>query len=409
MNCFTIVINFIEVFLFSGFIAYTFDLNKKIRYISIIGMINFIFTNISSYYSYDGIFLTIVVLLITIFGLIIETKKLNFKTLFIPIIYNIIIIICTGISIEIITYILSVDVADIFLNSSIYYIACIFSKILQLVMSLFIYMILDKYNITLKLKEWWVIILTEFSMIISIGLCLYSLNFGKMDQTLIKTLLFLCIFSNILFYLVILVCNKNYNDKIQNAKKLQEFVFKKQKYKTFEHIKKEIDILNHRMFYILWQIEWLAEKRDISNIKTTVKKYKELLNKNQFILNSGNDIFDYLVSLRLSKCFDNNTDLKISIAIQKNEFYDNLEFINSLNNVIDAVILNNKDIDLSMLEINSFLVISISIKENEDLNIKLNTAVDHLSLKYNGKTNIYFEDTNYNIKISIPVKNKGEL
>lgn len=129
MNCFTIVINFIEVFLFSGFIAYTFDLNKKIRYISIIGMINFIFTNISSYYSYDGIFLTIVVLLITIFGLIIETKKLNFKTLFIPIIYNIIIIICTGISIEIITYILSVDVADIFLNSSIYYIACIFSKI----------------------------------------------------------------------------------------------------------------------------------------------------------------------------------------------------------------------------------------------------------------------------------------
>lgn len=167
------------------------------------------------------------------------------------------------------------------------------------------------------------------------------------------------------------------------------------------------------MFYILWQIEWLAEKRDISNIKTTVKKYKELLNKNQFILNSGNDIFDYLVSLRLSKCFDNNTDLKISIAIQKNEFYDNLEFINSLNNVIDAVILNNKDIDLSMLEINSFLVISISIKENEDLNenlnIKLNTAVDHLSLKYNGKTNIYFEDTNYNIKISIPVKNKGEL
>ena len=74
------------------------------------------------------------------------------------------------------------------------------------------------------------------------------------------------------------------------------------------------------MFYILWQIEWLAEKRDISNIKTTVKKYKELLNKNQFILNSGNDIFDYLVSLRLSKCFDNNTDLKISIAIQKMNF-----------------------------------------------------------------------------------------
>lgn len=196
-------------------------------------------------------------------------------------------------------------------------------------------------------------------------------------------------------------------------KNYKSLFLKKRKYKTFEHIKKEIDILNHRMFYILWQIEWLAEKRDISNIKTTVKKYKELLNKNQFILNSGNDIFDYLVSLRLSKCFDNNTDLKISIAIQKNEFYDNLEFINSLNNVIDAVILNNKDIDLSMLEINSFLVISISIKENEDLNenlnIKLNTAVDHLSLKYNGKTNIYFEDTNYNIKISIPVKNKGEL
>mgnify|MGYP000243633664 FL=1 len=37
--------------------------------------------------------------------------------------------------------------------------------------------------------------------------------------------------------------------------------------KTIEHIKKETDILNHRMFYILWQIEWLAEKKDISKIK----------------------------------------------------------------------------------------------------------------------------------------------
>ena len=114
-------------------------------------MINYAITNISSYYSYDGVFLTIAVLLVTIFGLIIETKTLNFKTLFIPIIYNIIIILCTSISVEIVTYIFSIDIA------------------------------------------------TEFSMIITIGLCLYSLNFGKINQMIIKSLLFLCVFSNILF------------------------------------------------------------------------------------------------------------------------------------------------------------------------------------------------------------------
>ena len=270
MTYFTLFINFIEVFLFSGFIAYTFNLNKKIRYTAIIGMINYAITNISSYYSYDGVFLTIAVLLVTIFGLIIETKTLNFKTLFIPIIYNIIIILCTSISVEIVTYIFSIDISEIFLNSTIYYIACILSKILQLILSLFIYIVLDKYVITLKLKEWWIIIATEFSMIITIGLCLYSLNFGKINQMIIKSLLFLCVFSNILFYLVILVCNKNYNEKIQNAKKLQEYAFKKQKYKTIEHIKKETDILNHRMFYILWQIEWLLEKKDLSKIKETI-------------------------------------------------------------------------------------------------------------------------------------------
>ena len=62
MTYFTLFINFIEVFLFSGFIAYTFNLNKKIRYTAIIGMINYAITNISSYYSYDGVFLTIAVL-----------------------------------------------------------------------------------------------------------------------------------------------------------------------------------------------------------------------------------------------------------------------------------------------------------------------------------------------------------
>lgn len=227
---------------------------------------------------------------------------------------------------------------------------------------------------------------------------------------LIKTLLFLCVFSNILFYLVILVCNKNYNEKIENARELQEYVFKKQKYKTIEHIKKETDILNHRMFYILWQIEWLAEKKDISKIKETVGKYKILLNKNQYVINSGNDIFDCLISLKLSKCFDNNTDLKVSIAIQKNEFYDNLEFIDCLNNLIDAVILTNKDTDLSILEINSFLVISISIKENKDINVKLNAAVDYLSNKYSAKTKIYFDSSNSNIKMAMPITNQeGEL
>lgn len=372
--------------------------------------INYIITNISSYYSYDGVFLTIAILFITIVGLIIETKSLNFKTLFIPIIYNIIIILCTSISMEIITYIFSIDIQEVFLNSTIYYEACILSKILQFVLSLFIYIVLDKYAITLNLKEWWIIIVTEFSMIISIGLCLYSLNFGKIDQMLIKTLLFLCVFSNILFYLVILVCNKNYNEKIENARELQEYVFKKQKYKTIEHIKKETDILNHRMFYILWQIEWLAEKKDISKIKETVGKYKILLNKNQYVINSGNDIFDCLISLKLSKCFDNNTDLKVSIAIQKNEFYDNLEFIDCLNNLIDAVILTNKDTDLSILEINSFLVISISIKENKDINVKLNAAVDYLSNKYSAKTKIYFDSSNSNIKMAMPITNQeGEL
>lgn len=409
MTYFTLFINFIEVFLFSGFIAYTFNLNKKIRYTAIIGMINYAITNISSYYSYDGIFLTIAVLLVTIFGLIIETKTLNFKILFIPIIYNIIIILCTSISVEIVTYIFSIDISEIFLNSTIYYIACILSKILQLILSLFIYIVLDKYVITLKLKEWWIIIATEFSMIITIGLCLYSLNFGKINQMIIKSLLFLCVFSNILFYLVILVCNKNYNEKIQNAKKLQEYAFKKQKYKTIEHIKKETDILNHRMFYILWQIEWLLEKKDLSKIKETIEKYKSLLNKNQYVINSGNDIFDCLVSLKLSKCFDNNTDLKLSIAIEKNEFYDNLEFIDCLNTLIDAIILNNEDTDLSMLEINSFLVINICIKGNKDKNIKLNTAVDSLSKKYNTKTNIYFDDNSYNIRLSISITNRGEF
>ena len=49
------------------------------------------------------------------------------------------------------------------------------------------------YNI--KFKRMVIIIIYRFSMIISIGLCLYSLNFGKIDQMLIKTLLFYVFFQ----------------------------------------------------------------------------------------------------------------------------------------------------------------------------------------------------------------------
>ena len=79
-----------------------------------------------------------------------------------------------------------------------------------------------------------------------------------------------------------------------------------------------------------------------------------------------------------------------------------------MNNLIDAVILTNKDTDLSILEINSFLV--ISFKENKDINVKLNAAVDYLSNKYSAKTKIYFDSSNSNIKMAMPITNQeGEL
>ena len=403
MMYFIFFINFLEVFLFSSFIAYFFNLNKKIRYIVLVGTINYIITNLSSIYSYDGVFLTISIIFITVIGLILETKTLNFEILFIPIIYNILILICSTLSVWIITNIFSISSSEIFANNMMFYLACILSKLLQFFSSIFFYIIIKKNNITLRLREWWIVIITELSMIISIALCLYSLNFEKLNLTLIRVLLFLLILSNVLFFFVILISNKNYDEKMKNASKLLEYSFNKQKYETFDHIKKETEILNHRMFYILWQIEWLAEKKDIVQIKSTVQKYKKLLNKNQYVINSGNDIFDCLLSLKLSKSFDNGTDLKVSIAIQKNEFYNSLEFINDLNNLIDIIIIDNNYIDLSMLEINSFLVLNINIIEYKNKYNDLENAINQLSIKYNAKSNINIDNNNYNIKVSIPI------
>lgn len=406
MMYFILLINFIEVFLFSSFIAFYFDLNNKMRYTLIVGLLNYLITNISSYYSYDGVLLTVFVILITILGLVIETKRITFEFLFIPIIYNIIIMLCTTASLWIITSTFSISSTVLFTTPSIFIGACILSKLLQFIFSILFYSFGKKNIITLKLKEWWIIIVSEVSMIISIGLCLYSLNSKILSFDILKVLLFLSILTNILFYLVILMSNKNNAEKIKNANEIQKYIFNKQKYQTIEHLKKETDSLNHRMFYILWQIEWLAEKKDIDQIKDTVKKYKNLLNQNQYVINTGNDIFDCLLSLKLSKCFDNGTDLKVSIAIQKNDFYDSLEFINHINNIIDKIIIDNNYIDFSMLEINSFLVISICIKEYKDQYIDLQKSIDLLSEVYNAKYNIFSEDNSYNAKISIPIIKK---
>lgn len=403
MMFFTFFINFIEVFLFSSFIAYFFELNKKTRYIIIIGIINFVLTNLSSIYSYDGVFLTVLVLLVTILGLIVEIKKVTFQILFIPIIYNIIIILCTTISMWFTTTIFSIQSSDLFLNKAIYCFACILAKLMQFIFSIPLYFGIKKSNITLKLREWWIVIVAELSMIVSIGLCLYTLNFEKYDISLIKFLLVLLILSNFLFYLVILMSNRNYNDKIKNEREIQKLAFNQQKYTAIEHLRNETESLNHRMFYILWQIEWLAEKKDIDQIKSTVKKYKNLLNKNQYVINSGNDIFDCLLSLKFSKCFDKGTDLKYSIAVQKKDFYDNLEFINYISNIIDEILIDSNYIDLSMLEINSFLLISIDIKERKNQCDELNKLIDQLAKKYGAKYKTRSNNNNYNVKISIPI------
>lgn len=349
-------INFIEAFIFPLFLAYYYELKNKPIFIIISGFIQFTVLNICSYYNQSGYSLTFFIILFNIITLFLTLKKFNFDYIVTVIIYNLLI--------------LSSNYLTIFLNSLLtnskisidsdyeLYFLCILSKIFLSIITIIILKNKKYFSYKLDIKKWNSLLIFQATLVIAIAMAGYSIILNTIEMTTIVILTYILIILNFSFYSIINKIETLNKEKLEYQKQIQLEEFNKQTLMTMKNIKNEIDAIDHRLFYILLELEDLLKKNDTKKSIDILEKYKDLITKRHLSVETKNNIFDCLISLKINDMLAKDINVKTVIAISQKDHYNDLVLINFIISIL-SLVYNSEFIDISIQEIRGFLRISI--------------------------------------------------
>lgn len=401
MMIFNIFINFIEAFIFPAFLSNCFDLENKTNFVIISGLIQFLILNLFTYINQSNYILTLVIISINILSLIISLKKITFNNVFVVISYNFIIIISSYIGLFLGLFIL--DFFSIMYNDELkMMICCILAKIILIVLTSLFLKMQTENDSELDFLDWKPLLVFQGILVVSIALVIYIIVKRKNDFFSLIVLSALLLVSYIYFIFIIIKITKLNKENLLYEKELQQEHFNKEKIVTIKGIKNNIDAIDHRMFYVIFEIDNLIKKNDLKNVQKLIDEYKNIILKQKMIINKKNEIFDCLLSLKINELLINNVDVKTCIFISKKDCFDSLIFINFLSNILDEL-KTAKYIDIDLNEISDFIKMRLLF---EDKNVNLKRLENSLS-----KSNIIYKlnivDTNQ-VKLDITIK-QGDL
>ena len=403
MILFNFFIDAIEAFIFPIFISYYFRLDYKLKFIIYSGSVQLLILNIFSYFNQSSFILTLTIILINIISLFLANKKIDFNNVFIVILYNLVILISStmGLYLEVIFNKISIIKP---LNTDVkYIIMCIIAKFILFTVT---YIILHfKLNLSLSLdfKKWKLILIYEMILVIGIVNIGYILVMNIDNHISLYILLILLIISNFLFIFIIYKINKLNEINLIYIKEKQLKKFEKEKLITIKNIKNEIDAIDHRLFYVIFQIDNLLKKKEFTKISQLLDKYKIMILKHKMIIDTGNSVFDCLVSLKINDLIINGLDVKTCIFISQNESYNDLNFINFINNIL-VFFSKCISIQFNLNEINSFVRINILYKNNSINTTRMSEYLNIEIKKFNGYYSFYNSNSeNSEIKIILKI------
>ncbi len=383
---FDILINFIEAFIFPGFISMYFSFKKRNEFILVSGTVQFITLNVFSYFNNSNYQLTIVIILINIFSLIIFLRTIHFRYVFIVLLYNFLILITSYIGIYVIYFLVNSQILvinDIFQKILI----CLIAKILLIFFTIIILKYRNRYLDHLNIPEWRPMLYMQLILIISIVVVGFLFIDGDMEDENLLFLSVILIFSNMIYiYILNKIINLN-EDKLMYEKQIQQENFNNEKLMIIKNIKNDIDEIEHKLFYVIYEIDNLIKKNDIVKVTKLINTYKDIVLKHKMIIDTNNPTFDCLVSLKLNDMFMKNIDIKTCIFISQNVYYDSLSFIDFLTGIFD-LLYSATFIDLDIKEVFSFIKIRVLFGEKD---------IDHSSLIEYLKSSTVLENNLYNL------------
>lgn len=364
-------INFIEAFIFPLFLSYYYDLKNKLKFILLSGLIQFTVLNLCTYYNQSGYPLTVFIILFNILSLLLSLKRIHFEHVFLVIIYNMIIVMSTFLGITIKLFFSNYIYISLQLD---YYIVCCIAKFILFLVTYILLNNKQMFQYKLDIKSWNILLIFQITLVTAIVIGGNCLATGIIEQSSLVILTIVLIILNFSFYSIINKIESLNKERLEYQKQLQQEEFNKSALMTMKNIKNEIDAIDHRLFYVLLELEDLLKKNDINKSIEILNKYKDLMTKRHLTINTKNSIFDCLMSLKINDMLSKDINVKTVIAISQKTHYNDLVLVNfiidMLNQVYDSIFVN-----IHIQEMRGLLRVSIQF---EYTNIDLIALEEHI-------------------------------
>lgn len=383
MILFNFFINIIEAFIFPIFLSHYFRLPHKKKLIVFSGSTQLFILSIFSLYFKSNYILTLLIIISNLLSIYIITKKVSFNNVYITILYNIVIIMTSifGLYLQFIIQVLGF----IYTQTELYVISCVAAKIVLIIITFLLVHFKTKLSVSLEMKKWKLVLSFEAILLISIVTVGYLIVTTFKNNISLYFLLFLLVMMNFFFIFIIYEINKLNNDNLRHYKEKQIQKFENQKVVAVKNIKAEIDSIDHKLFYVIFQIDNLLSIRDYKQIHILLDRYKSMVLKHRMVIDSGNSVFDCLISLKINDLIIRNIDVKTCIFISQNKIYDDLKILDLLKNILDYF-YDQDSIIINIEEINGFVRIRIStqdeITKTNEISMLLNKEIDFFDGKY---------------------------
>ena len=181
----------------------------------------------------------------------------------------------------------------------------------------------------------------------------------------------------------------------------QKNIINQDTYEKLQFLKYEVIDMEHKLMYILLQIK--NQTMD-NNIKKIANNYIKNLSKYSAIFITDNPYFDTVICSKLNELWMEGRNFKISIFISKDPFYDQMNFVKLLLELIDLfhqISIYSCDIEISINEKNQFVVIKLISQLCNTKELELSKQVSNYIRQLNGKVRLITTANYCSIIISI--------
>ena len=382
MILFKCFINFIEAFFMAIFSMKYFSLKKQNIYLPLLTTILFSIISYADFIVDDnGLGLSLLLVMALILSLMSWTRLLTFEYIYVTVLYHIFVVLINLLSFAILEFI---NQYVIFNDFSFTVLFCSLAKFLQVVITLYLIKMNYRFSFSLNLKQWKSIIFIMICLMAGLVFSAYAVVINSISSFLFGIISCLFFVIIVIFIYIINKVDQLNIEKMNALKQQEENKFSEKQLSMMKYLKKEIDITDHKMRYVLLQIKRCIENNRFEEAIEFINQYMLVIQKYKLVLNTGNGIFDYLYSLKINELTANGTLIETSIFIPKHSIYNEVKFINLMTKILDYF-KDCKNLYVSMNGTGDMCVIQIIYRNG---NVDIDSFKSFLAKSFPNKKNL---------------------